>query len=190
MNNGISPRALAFADGNVVQAVKRRLRRRPSVSIDRIGRCHLSRRAMRGLLGAAAAVDERHSRVPRSRESVREQCDDRESRYATTSLRQPIGSRDRSLCLLGCGPGESTTDLAWDGHAAIFECGDRLAGDRAIRKGFYLGSADVDLGRIRQERMRFNTFGDCAREEFDEWPQFRMVPLSPRCAGCLFRCNG
>ena len=25
------------------------------------------------------------------------------------------------------GPGESTTDLAWDGHAAIFECGDRLA---------------------------------------------------------------
>ena len=25
------------------------------------------------------------------------------------------------------GPGESTTDLAWDGHAAIFECGDQLA---------------------------------------------------------------
>ena len=25
------------------------------------------------------------------------------------------------------GPGESTTDLAWDGHAAIYECGDRLA---------------------------------------------------------------
>src|SRR5262249_51252667 len=25
------------------------------------------------------------------------------------------------------GPGESTTDLAWDGHAAVFECGALLA---------------------------------------------------------------
>ena len=40
-----------------------------------------------------------------------------------------------------------------------------------------LVTADVDLGRIRQERMRFNTFGDCAREESSRIAQFRTVSL-------------
>ena len=34
------------------------------------------------------------------------------------------------------GPGESTTDLAWDGHAAIYEYGDQLAESRALCAGF------------------------------------------------------
>ena len=37
------------------------------------------------------------------------------------------------------GPGESTTDLAWDGHAAIFECGDRLAETERFAPEFDLG---------------------------------------------------
>ena len=75
------------------------------------------------------------------------------------------------------GPGESTTDLAWDGHAAIFECGDRLAETARFPRESALVSADVDMGRIRQERMRFNTFGDCAREEARQAASFRCVPL-------------
>ena len=75
------------------------------------------------------------------------------------------------------GPGESTTDLAWDGHAAIFECGDRLAETARFPRESALVSADVDMGRIRQERMRFNTFGDCAREEAQPAISFRSVPL-------------
>ena len=75
------------------------------------------------------------------------------------------------------GPGESTTDLAWDGHAAIFECGDRLAETARFPRESGLVSADVDMGRIRQERMRFNTFGDCAREEARQAASFRCVPL-------------
>ena len=35
--------------------------------------------------------------------------------------------------------------------------------------------ADVDLGRIRQERMRTNTFGDNARASTDKRPAFRNV---------------
>jgi NAD+ synthase (glutamine-hydrolysing) len=63
------------------------------------------------------------------------------------------------------GPGESTTDLAWDGHAAIFEYGDLLAEtERFPRDGTFV-TADIDLGRLRQERMRLNSFGDCVREE-------------------------
>lgn len=46
------------------------------------------------------------------------------------------------------GPGESTTDLAWDGQAAIFECGDRLAESGRFLADSTLISADVDLGRI------------------------------------------
>ncbi|HEY6996086.1 MAG TPA: NAD(+) synthase [Xanthobacteraceae bacterium] len=73
------------------------------------------------------------------------------------------------------GPGESTTDLAWDGHAAIFECGELLAETERFARNSTLITADVDLGRIRQERMRFNTFGDCAREEARRLPEFRTL---------------
>lgn len=73
------------------------------------------------------------------------------------------------------GPGESTTDLAWDGQAAIFECGDQLAETERFPRGSALITADVDLGRIRQERMRVNTFGDCVHEESPRTAEFRAL---------------
>ncbi len=73
------------------------------------------------------------------------------------------------------GPGESTTDLAWDGHAAIFECGERLAETTRFAQDSGIIFADVDLGRIRQERMRMNSFGDCVREEAERISKFRTV---------------
>src|ERR1700736_4455188 len=75
------------------------------------------------------------------------------------------------------GPGESTTDLAWDGHAAIFEYGDRLAETERFQKDSALIMADVDLGRIRQERMQVNTFGDCAAQEAERVARFRTIPF-------------
>jgi NAD+ synthase (glutamine-hydrolysing) len=62
------------------------------------------------------------------------------------------------------GQGESTTDLAWDGQAGVFELGAALAESERFADDT-LTFADVDLGRIRQERMRTNSFGDCAHEE-------------------------
>lgn len=73
------------------------------------------------------------------------------------------------------GPGESTTDLAWDGHAAIFEYGDMLAETQRFPTGAVMASADVDLGRLRQERMRVNTFGMCEREEGGRGADFRTL---------------
>src|ERR1700674_4184033 len=75
------------------------------------------------------------------------------------------------------GPGESTTDLAWDGHAAIFEYGERLAETERFPKDSALILADVDLGRIRQERMQVNTFGDCAGQEAERIARFRTIPF-------------
>ncbi len=76
------------------------------------------------------------------------------------------------------GPGESTTDLAWDGQAAIFECGDRVAESGRFPTGSTLISADINLGRIRQERMRVNTFGDCAQSEAARVADFRTISLT------------
>ena len=73
------------------------------------------------------------------------------------------------------GAGESTTDLAWDGQAGIFECGEGLAETERFSAKPELAIADVDLGRIRQERMRTNTFGDCVRAAGDKTTPFRTV---------------
>ncbi len=75
------------------------------------------------------------------------------------------------------GPGESTTDLAWDGHAAVFEHGELLAETERFPAGSTLATADIDLGRLRQERMRLNSFGDGVREELGRIPAFRIVEL-------------
>jgi NAD+ synthase (glutamine-hydrolysing) len=73
------------------------------------------------------------------------------------------------------GFGESTTDLAWDGQAGIFELGEALAETERFSTGPQTTIADVDLGRIRQERMRTNTFGDNARQLLQGAPPFRRI---------------
>jgi NAD+ synthase (glutamine-hydrolysing) len=75
------------------------------------------------------------------------------------------------------GLGESTTDLAWDGQSEIFENGARLASsERFITESLTL--ADIDLGRLRAERMRVNSFSDNALFELDAAPPFRTVELA------------
>ncbi|MBS0538838.1 MAG: NAD(+) synthase [Proteobacteria bacterium] len=76
------------------------------------------------------------------------------------------------------GPGESTTDLAWDGQAAIFECGDQLAETERFEKDSTIVQADIDLGRIRQERLRNGGFADNAREEGARVSRFRRIEFA------------
>jgi len=72
------------------------------------------------------------------------------------------------------GPGESTTDLAWDGHASIFELGALLAETERFAVDSTMSVADVDLGRIRQERMRTATMSDNAAAARDRLAGFRV----------------
>ena len=60
------------------------------------------------------------------------------------------------------GPGESTTDLAWDGQGVIYELGDLLAESDRFPTAPQICIADVDAGRILSERMRMGTFNDAA----------------------------
>src|SRR5215472_2556442 len=71
------------------------------------------------------------------------------------------------------GAGESTTDLAWDGQAGIFEIGEALAETERFSAKPEMAVADVDVGRIRQERRRTNTFGDNFRAHSDR--AFRVI---------------
>lgn len=63
------------------------------------------------------------------------------------------------------GWGESTTDLAWDGQATIYELGRRLAEGERFSLDSHLTVADIDVERIGLDRMRTGTFADCARIE-------------------------
>jgi NAD+ synthase (glutamine-hydrolysing) len=60
------------------------------------------------------------------------------------------------------GPGESTTDLAWDGQGSIYEFGEMLAESSRFDPDPELCVADIDVQRLRLERMRMGTFNDNA----------------------------
>ncbi|MGK2875273.1 MAG: NAD(+) synthase [Nocardioides sp.] len=59
--------------------------------------------------------------------------------------------------------GESTTDLSWDGQAMIYELGDLLGESQRFPQGPQTTVADVDLGRLRAERLRQGTHDDNRR---------------------------
>jgi len=73
------------------------------------------------------------------------------------------------------GPGESTTDLAWDGQAFVHELGDELATSQRFSSVAALTIADVDIGRLRAERMRFGTFNDAAAAAGHPETRFRRI---------------
>ncbi len=75
------------------------------------------------------------------------------------------------------GPGESTTDLAWDGHALIYENNDLLAESKRFSTEEQLIVADVDLGRLVQDRMRMNSFNDTLRDCRDRVMAIRRIPF-------------
>ncbi len=75
----------------------------------------------------------------------------------------------------GAGPGESTTDLAWDGHALAYENGERLAESRRFPLEPGLVTADIDLDHLRQERARLTSFGDSVQVNAALLAGFRRI---------------
>ena len=73
------------------------------------------------------------------------------------------------------GPGESTTDLAWDGHALIYENGNLLAESERFSPDEHCITADIDLDRLRQERMRMTSFADSVMRHRAEVEPIRRV---------------
>jgi len=81
------------------------------------------------------------------------------------------------------GPGESTTDLAWDGHALIYENGELLAESERFVNHEQLITADIDLERLVQDRMRMTSFNDSASDSRARLQALRHVPFDFRVPG-------
>jgi NAD+ synthase (glutamine-hydrolysing) len=76
------------------------------------------------------------------------------------------------------GPGESTTDLAWDGHALIYENNERLAEAERFPQNEQIITGDIDLERLVQERMRATSFQDTVGEHRERLRALRRVPFA------------
>lgn len=90
-------------------------------------------------------------------------------------------SSDRGKCAyvyVAAGPGESSTDLAFDADAFVCENGRVLAESERFSRGDQLVSVDVDLDLLVRERLVTTTFGDCGRAHARA---YRRVPFhAPR----------
>ncbi|MCA9656842.1 MAG: NAD(+) synthase, partial [Myxococcales bacterium] len=75
------------------------------------------------------------------------------------------------------GAGESTTDLAWDGHAMIYENAALLAESRRFAADEQVVLADVDLGRLVQDRLRLTSFGDAIADNRERLRGLRRIPF-------------
>lgn len=73
------------------------------------------------------------------------------------------------------GQGESTTDLAWDGQAMIFENGDSVVEGDRFSESEQLLVADVDLSRMLSDRSSTNSFGDSIHDNMNRVEWFRHV---------------
>jgi len=97
--------------------------------------------------------------------------------------RRDLAANQSARCIAAylysaAGPGESTTDLAWDGHAMIWENGGLLAESRRFSPAPQLTFADVDLDRLWADRMRQNSFGESMRRHRAEVSGFRQIDFS------------
>jgi len=83
--------------------------------------------------------------------------------------RRDLCAAQSGKCIAGylysaAGPGESTTDLAWDGHALIYENNELLAESERFAEQEQMITADLDIERLMQDRMRMTSFSDCAAD--------------------------
>ena len=88
------------------------------------------------------------------------------------------------------GTGESTTDLAWDGQAMVYENGTLIAESERFRYESQLVLADIDLERLSQERMRQTSFGQsvqCHREALQQFREIRFPVTLPTTGQLLIR---
>ncbi|PLZ00262.1 NAD(+) synthase [Burkholderia sp. WAC0059] len=97
-----------------------------------------------------------------------------------SNYRHQLVGQQSARCLAAylytsAGQGESSTDLAWDGQAVIYENGELLAQSERFLGDSHLIYADVDLERLSQERIRLTTFGDSVRRHADDVSKFRVI---------------
>ncbi|HWI30708.1 MAG TPA: NAD(+) synthase [Microbacterium sp.] len=97
-------------------------------------------------------------------------ADDRKSLSQSQSLRCLA-----AYAYAAAGMGESTNDVSWDGQTMIYEGGNLLVETERFPDGPRRSVADVDLDRLRQDRLRQGTFDDNRRTHGARTGGFRTV---------------
>ncbi len=97
--------------------------------------------------------------------------------------RRQLAGGQSSRCLAAylyseAGFGESTTDLAWDGQGMIYENGTLLQETERYNYGSQIVSADLDLDRLRQDRMRQNSFAQAVARHRQVLADYRTIRFS------------
>lgn len=101
------------------------------------------------------------------------------------AYRRQLVSNQSARCIAGylysaSGFGESTTDMAWDGHGLACESGALLGETTRYARQAQLLVADIDLDRVVQDRMRQNSFGASVRRHAQELTGFRTVSIESK----------
>ena len=81
------------------------------------------------------------------------------------------------------GYGESTTDLAWDGQALIYENGTKISESKRFSYDPQLVTGDIDLDRLSEDRMRQGSFGQSVgrhRLDLADFSSTRINAAIPR----------
>ncbi|WP_286846042.1 MULTISPECIES: NAD(+) synthase [Aminobacterium] len=97
--------------------------------------------------------------------------------------RRSLASNQSARCIsayiyTASGPGESTTDLAWDGHAMIYENGELMAESKRFSWDPQVVMADVDLGRLAKDRMIMTSFVEKRTMKGGNSEPFRRIKFS------------
>jgi len=97
--------------------------------------------------------------------------------------RRQLVANQSGRCIAGylycaSGYGESTTDLAWDGHGMIYENGSWVAETQRFQYRSQLVTGDIDLDRLAQDRMRTNMFSQSVQRQRDVVERFRTVEFA------------
>ncbi|MGO9202956.1 MAG: NAD(+) synthase [Limisphaerales bacterium] len=100
--------------------------------------------------------------------------------YRRTLCASQSGKCIAAYLYSAAGLGESTTDLAWDGHALIYENGDLLAEAERFADREQMITADIDLERLGQDRMRMTSFQDSLAESRERVQAVRRLPFELR----------
>ncbi|MHB8492480.1 MAG: NAD(+) synthase, partial [Solirubrobacteraceae bacterium] len=80
---------------------------------------------------------------------------------------------------VAAGAGESSTDLAFDGHALIYENGELVAESERFSPDEHLLCAEVDLERVAGDRLRQTSLADCALDHRGALRSLRCVAVPP-----------
>ena len=100
--------------------------------------------------------------------------------YRRTLVSQQSASQLGAYVYVSAGCTESTTDLIFSGHTLICENGRVLAENKHVADTDFVIISDIDIGKLRSDRLKIKTFSQCAKVHNEK--SFRKVALP--CPAC------